>query len=147
MILADLFTPTNEMVAIGALVVTVAGLAHGLNEILRLVDRFGKKGHVGEQFDGLRDWCEENFATKEEIKHAKELFAQTIVNQDTRITGIRDEVDQLATLIRENEDRHEARAVALHDRINPLLEALGYLKGKSKSHSQVLASIREGRPA
>ena len=144
MIFADL-TSSNPAITIGALIVAIAAAAKCANEISDFVNRFREKPPVGEQVGGLRAWIEHRFATKEEVQHAKELFAQTIVNQDTRITGIRAEVSSLSTLIRENEVRHEERAVALHDRINPLLAALGELKGKAQSHSQRLAQIRDGR--
>lgn len=128
--LADLATsPTPETIWIGMAFLTLAAIAKGINEVLRLVDRAKTKPPASEQVQKLEEWIEKNFATKADLQHAKELFASSLLNQDGRIA-------RLDELIRSNEAKHEQRAVALHDRINPLLEALGAMKNEIRRREQ-----------
>jgi len=137
-----LFTATPEMVIIGAILVGLAAIAHASNEVMRFVDRFRAKPPVAEQVSDLEEWADQKFATKEELNHAKELFATALVNQDTRLTQMRSEIGELTSLIRANEIRHEDRAIQLHNRINPLLEAFGAMRERMMRHSQSLPGVR-----
>jgi hypothetical protein len=145
-------TNTTVIVTVGVFA-TVAFAAHGFEGIMKVVDRFKDKPPIHEEMSRIRSWIESTFAKKADLDHAKELFATTLVNQDTRITQIRVEVSAVTELIRSNEARNEERearneqrAVDLHNRINPLLEVIGMMKERSMRHSQVLhAAPRDGR--
>jgi hypothetical protein len=92
--------------AIGWFMVAMAGFAHGLNQLLALTDRWKEKPVPSQ-----------TYATKQECASRHQAAEQRIEKMEAEISAVRIEIR--AGLERMNQ-MDEQRAVALHNRINPM---------------------------
>jgi hypothetical protein len=102
--------------AIGWLALTAAGAAGAANQVLKLMDRFKEKPPPADTYVTIKE-CKAMHSTQE----------SRIGKLECEVTAIRTEIKSMG----EDLDRKdEARAVAIHNRLNDILEKLSLVRGQ-----------------
>lgn len=106
--------------AMAWLLLAIFALAGGVNQCLSIIDRWRGKPPAGELLQG-----------------------HTLLNirVDKLETNMADLDHRVAAKLRDMEISNERRAVALHERINPMQTQIGELSGILESNTQLLARI------
>ena len=116
---ADLPSLTSQPpVLLAAVVIILAGLAHGANSILTLMDRNKETPTPSE-----------TYATKKEMEVITARVNGMEAKIDHGFNSLRAEIDRKTDALNQH---GEDRAIATHNRINDLTNAVGQLVGEMK---------------
>jgi hypothetical protein len=114
--------PANSTVVTAAVLFAIFSLAGGVNQVLKITDRFKEHPPASQTYQPKGD-----YATRAELSQLRTELTEQISDLDRDIGYLR---EQLHSDMKAIQKAGEDRAGKIHERINVVLEKVAELKGR-----------------